>query len=118
MTDRLETPPTGHLTPHVCFHCRKVFKHPLHTDSAAAKLAPAELLSEAVCPNCGETMHGAQDFHTPRQHNVREWRKAEEDYSQFVAVALPHDEPAEPPAEPYFHARKRRAHEEIDGGKS
>lgn len=114
MTEHLFSSAADHLVPHVCFHCRKVFKHAFQADAAQVGSAGLQVLSQAVCPECGALMHGAiRDFHAPKQNDLAKWRKAAEEYRQYLAQVLPEDDNSDPPAEPFFVARKHRAQAEV-----
>lgn len=114
MTDRAISSVSDHLIPHVCFHCRKVFKHALQSSNEQTGGAALEVLSEAICPECGAVMHGAiRDFHAPRQNDDRKWRQAEENYRKYLCQVLPAKETDENPPEPFFVARKHRAQAEV-----
>lgn len=114
MTERISSSVSDHLVPHVCFQCRKVFKHFFQADPAQAESAGLEVLSQAVCPECGSLMHGAiRDFHAPRQNDERKWRQAEEQFKLYLRQVLPVNDNHETPLEPFFVARKHRAQAEI-----
>lgn len=59
---------------YACFACRKSFKWPRD----AHRPPPPGTPSAVLCPQCGEPMANmGQEFHPPRQRDVRQWRKVE-----------------------------------------
>jgi hypothetical protein len=59
-----------------CFHCRKAFKQTPRKELVQKMPLGQDGKRLALCPECRRPMHDmGLDFHTPRQADVRQWRK-------------------------------------------
>lgn len=61
-----------YLMQHACFECRKAFKRDIYY------LPESKPEPEPVCPDCGgETWWMGRTFKSPKQDDVKQWRKVE-----------------------------------------